>query len=119
MLLSGPLAWGGANRLGSTADDTDDAISAFSTIHSLIKVSNRSGSASRSTQGTVGTANTDKCDLIAPDGSAYVLHDRSSGSATDTNTTHRVTLSSEALSGTWTLRVDDNDRGGDAGRLNG
>ncbi|HEY0699152.1 MAG TPA: trypsin-like serine protease [Micromonospora sp.] len=45
--------------------------------------------------------------LVAPDGSAYVLHNRSGGSADNINTTYTVNLSSEARAGTWRLRVQD------------
>ena len=46
-------------------------------------------------------------DLVAPDGSVYVLHNRSGGSANNINATYTVNLSSEALNGTWKLRVND------------
>ena len=46
-------------------------------------------------------------DLIAPDGSVYVLHNRAGGSADNINQTYTVNLSSEAANGTWELRVRD------------
>jgi subtilisin family serine protease len=46
-------------------------------------------------------------DLIAPDGSVYNLHNRTGGSADNINTTYTRNLSSEAASGTWTLRARD------------
>ena len=49
-----------------------------------------------------------KVDLVAPDGSVYVLHNRSGGSADNIIQTFNVNLSSEALNGTWNLRVNDN-----------
>nr|WP_281177441.1 proprotein convertase P-domain-containing protein [Pseudoxanthomonas dokdonensis] len=58
-----------------------------------------------------------KVDLVAPDGSVYVLHNRSGGSADNINTSYNVNLSSEALNGTWNLRVNDN-AGGDTGYIN-
>nr|WP_255364672.1 proprotein convertase P-domain-containing protein [Alloactinosynnema sp. L-07] len=45
--------------------------------------------------------------LIAPDGSAYVLHNRAGGSADNINQTYTVNLSGEAKNGTWKLRVQD------------
>ena len=55
--------------------------------------------------------------LVAPDGSTYVLHNRSGGSADNINTTYTVNLSGEARNGTWTLRVTDN-AAQDTGYLN-
>ena len=49
-----------------------------------------------------------KVDLVAPDGSVYVLHNRSGGSANDIGRTYTVNLSGEPLDGTWKLRVNDN-----------
>ena len=46
-------------------------------------------------------------DLVAPDGSAYNLHNRAGGSADNIDRTYTVNLSSEAANGTWTLRVRD------------
>jgi subtilisin family serine protease len=46
-------------------------------------------------------------DLIAPDGSAYNLHNRSGGSADNLSISGSVTVSSEATNGTWRLRVRD------------
>ncbi|MBB5958065.1 hypothetical protein FHS29_004673 [Saccharothrix tamanrassetensis] len=45
--------------------------------------------------------------LVAPDGSAYVLHNRSGGGTDNIDTTYPVNLTGEARSGTWTLRVQD------------
>ena len=45
--------------------------------------------------------------LIAPDGSAYVLHNRAGGSADNIDQTFTVNLSSEPRNGTWRLRVQD------------
>jgi len=41
----------------------------------------------------------------------YVLHNRTGGSADNIIQSYTVNLSSEALNGTWTLRVNDNARG--------
>ncbi|WRL52557.1 proprotein convertase P-domain-containing protein [Luteimonas sp. R10] len=58
-----------------------------------------------------------KVDLVAPDGSVYVLHNRSGGSADNVIGTYTVNLSSEAINGTWRLRVNDN-YSGDTGYIN-
>ncbi|MDQ3617898.1 MAG: proprotein convertase P-domain-containing protein [Pseudomonadota bacterium] len=55
--------------------------------------------------------------LVAPDGSLYTLHNRSGGSADNIIGTYNVNLSSEALNGTWKLRVNDNANG-DTGYIN-
>nr|WP_280524762.1 proprotein convertase P-domain-containing protein [Pseudoxanthomonas spadix] len=58
-----------------------------------------------------------KVDLIAPDGSVYVLSNRAGGSADNIVKTYTLNLSSEALNGAWALRVNDN-AGGDTGYIN-
>jgi subtilisin-like proprotein convertase family protein len=55
-------------------------------------------------------------DLVAPDGTLYNLHNRSGGSADNINKTVTLNLSSEAMNGTWKLRVNDNANG-DVGRI--
>ena len=45
--------------------------------------------------------------LVAPDGSLYILHNRTGGGADNINQTYTVNLSSEARNGTWRLRVRD------------
>jgi subtilisin family serine protease len=46
-------------------------------------------------------------DLVAPDGTAYSLSNRSGGSADNIDATFTVNASSEAANGTWRLRVRD------------
>jgi subtilisin-like proprotein convertase family protein len=46
-------------------------------------------------------------DLVAPDGTARNLLNRSGGSADNVNQTFSVNLSSEVANGTWNLRVRD------------
>ena len=46
-------------------------------------------------------------DLIAPDGTAYNLHNRSGGSGNDIDQAFLINASSERASGTWKLRVED------------
>ena len=94
------------------SNPTDFAIRDHSTVESPIEVSGRSGNASSSSRVAVDIKHTWigdlKVDLIAPDGSVYVLHNRTGSSTQNINTTYTVNLSSEALNGTWRLRVNDN-----------
>ncbi|MFI7544718.1 M4 family metallopeptidase [Actinoplanes sp. NPDC049599] len=56
--------------------------------------------------------------LVAPDGSAYVLHNRTGGSTDNIDRAYPVNLTSETANGTWTLRVQD-AAAIDTGRLTG
>jgi hypothetical protein len=93
-------------------NSADYAINDNSTVNSPIVVSGRSGNGAASTPVAVNIVHTYKgdlkVDLVAPDGSVYVLHNRSGGSADNIIQTYNVNLSSEALNGTWNLRVNDN-----------
>jgi bacterial leucyl aminopeptidase len=108
----------GAQTYTNTADV---AIRDNATVNSPITVSGRSGNAPAATPVAVNIVHTYKgdlkVDLIAPDGSVYVLHNRSGGSADNIVQTYSVNLSTEALNGTWNLRVNDN-AGGDVGYIN-
>jgi carboxypeptidase T len=99
---------------------TDVPISDNATVNSPILVSGRSGNAPAATPVLVNIIHTYKgdlkVDLVAPDGSVYVLHNRTGGSADNINQTYSVNLSTEALNGTWNLRVNDN-AAGDVGRI--
>lgn len=53
---------------------------------------------------------------IAPDGSLCNIRNRTGGSADNVTGIFTFDLSSEALNGTWTLRVNDNALG-DTGRI--
>ena len=90
-------------------------------VYSNIAVSGRSGSAPSSTQVNVNIVHTYIgdliVDLVAPDGTVRNLHNRSGGSADNINTTYTVNLSSEAINGTWRLRVRDR-AGADTGYIN-
>ena len=59
-----------------------------------------------------------KIDLVAPDGTAKTLHDRTGGSADDIDQTYEPDFAGESIAGDWTLRVRDG-AGGDTGTLNG
>jgi len=80
-------------------------------VYSNISVSGRSGNAPSSTPVAVRIIHTYIgdliVDLVAPDGSVYNLHNRTGGSADNIIQTYNVNLSSEALNGTWRLRVRD------------
>ena len=57
-------------------------------------------------------------DLIAPDGTARTLHDRSGGNADGIFQTYTPDFGGTGIAGDWTLRVSDR-AGGDVGTLNG
>ncbi|MFZ2753698.1 MAG: M14 family zinc carboxypeptidase [Lysobacteraceae bacterium] len=99
---------------------TDVPIADNATVNSPIIVSGRTGNAPATTPVLVNIVHTYKgdlkVDLVAPDGSVYVLHNRTGGSADNINQTYSVNLSTEALNGTWNLRVNDN-AAGDVGRI--
>ncbi len=102
------------------ANGTDVAIADTSTVNSALTVSGRTGNATAGVPVAVNIVHTYigdlKVDLVAPDGSVYVLHNYSGGSADNINTTYTLNLSSEPLNGTWTLRVNDN-AANDTGRI--
>ena len=81
-------------------------------VDSPVTVSGVSGNASAQTAVYVNITHTWIGDLIvtlvAPDGTPYVLHNRTGGSTDNIDATYTVDLSSEAKNGTWILRVSDN-----------
>ena len=109
---------GGVQTYTNSADYT---ISDNATVESPITVSGRTGNGQASTPVAVNIVHTYigdlKVDLVAPDGSIYVLHNRAGGSADNINQTFNVNLSGEALNGTWKLRVNDN-AANDVGYIN-
>jgi serine protease len=110
--LTGSYSAGGGGGPQTYSNGTDVNIPDNTTVESPISVSGRSGNAGSSVPVAVNIVHTYigdlKVDLVAPDGSVYVLHNRSGGSANNINQTYNVNLSSEALNGTWKLRVNDN-----------
>jgi len=90
---------------------TDVAVPDNTTVFSNIGITGCGGNASASTTVEVHIVHTARGDLIvsliAPDGTAYVLHDRSGGGANNINKTYTVNASSETADGTWRLRVQD------------
>jgi carboxypeptidase T len=91
------------------------------TIESPITVSGVPGNAPATLQVGVNITHTWRgdlvVDLIAPDGSAYNLHNRAGGSADDLVLTKAVDASSEVANGIWKLRVRD-AAAQDVGKLN-
>jgi hypothetical protein len=89
-------------------------------LESPITVSGRSGNVPADTAVQVAIVHRYqgdlKVDLVGPDGSVYVLHNRAGGSADNIARTYTVNLSTEAINGTWKLRVNDN-ASGDVGRI--
>jgi serine protease len=112
---------GGGGTVQTYTNTADYPIADNATVDSPISVSGRSGNAPSSTSVAVDIRHTYKgdlrVDLVAPDGSLYNLHNRAGGSADNIIGTYTVNLSSEALNGTWRLRVNDNARG-DTGYIN-
>ena len=117
--LTGSYTTGGGSTqtYSNTADYT---ISDNATVDSPITVSGRTGNAPSNASVTVAIVHTYqgdlKVDLVAPDGTLYNIHNRTGGSADNINKTVTLNLSSEALNGTWKLRVNDN-AGGDVGKI--
>ncbi len=119
--ISRSIAVGSSGGTQTYTNTTDYAIGDNVTVNSPITVSGRTGTASATTPVAVNIVHTYKgdlkVDLVAPDGSVYVLHNRAGGSADNIVQTFTVNLSTEALNGTWNLRVNDN-AGGDVGYIN-
>jgi bacterial leucyl aminopeptidase len=117
---SRPITVGSAGAQ-TYSNATDYTISDNATVSSPITVSGRSGNAGTGVPVAVDIVHTYKgdlkVDLVAPDGSVYVLHNRSGGSADNINQTYTVNLSTEVLNGTWNLRVNDN-ASADTGYIN-
>ncbi|MGW4467310.1 S8 family peptidase [Micromonospora sp. NPDC004704] len=89
----------------------DVAIPDNTTVESTITVSGCARNGRTNATVAVNIVHTYQGDLVvslvAPDGSAYVLHNRTGGGTDNINTTYTVNLSSEPANGTWRLRVQD------------
>lgn len=97
---------------GCTATNGNDVtIPDNQTVESSITISGCSGNASATSSVAVTIVHTYIGDLVvtlvAPDGSAYVLHNRTGSGTDNINKTYPADLSAEARNGTWTLRVQD------------
>lgn len=129
VMLRGWGAYAGVSLTGSYstvartvyANEADIAIIDRGTVTSAIAVAGRGGNAPADTQVEVDIHHTYrgdlKVELLAPDGTAYLLHDRTGGSADDLRQIYTVDLSSELINGEWKLRVTDLARG-DTGQIN-
>jgi serine protease len=120
--LTGSFTSGGGGTQPSFFQNTSVfRISDNSTIESPIAVSGRSGNAPTGLQVAVNITHTYrgdlKVDLLAPDGTVYVLHNRTGGSADNIVQTYTVDASTKVANGTWRLRVNDN-AAADTGSLN-
>ena len=104
----------------SGTNDADVAIGDNTTVESSIAISDCASAPSATATVPVKIVHTYIGDLqvslVAPDGSAYVLHNRSGGSADNIDQTYTVDLSGETSNGTWKLRVNDNANN-DTGRI--
>ncbi len=112
--LVGSFTTGGGGG-GSFFENTADyAINDLQTVESPISVS-RAGNAPSNLQVAVRIIHTYRGDLVvnlvAPDGSAYLLHNATGGSADNLIGTYTVNASSEVASGSWRLRVYDRANG--------
>ncbi len=112
---------GGGGEPQTYTNNGDYTINDNATVESPVSVSGRSGNAPASTRVDIDIRHSYKgdlkVDLVAPDGSTYNLHNRSGGSADNVIGYANLDLSSEALNGTWKLRVNDNYNG-DTGYIN-
>ncbi|MFD0726510.1 S8 family peptidase [Lysobacter brunescens] len=103
---------GGGGGTQTYTNSADYTIADNATVESPVSVSGRTGNGPTNASVAVAIVHTYiadlKVDLVAPDGSVYVLHNRAGGSADNINQTYTVNLSSEPLNGTWKLRVNDN-----------
>jgi vibriolysin len=109
-------AGGGGGGTSQTYSNTNNyTISDNTTVDSPITVSGRSGNGPSNASVTVAIVHTYqgdlKVDLVAPDGTLNNIHNRTGGSADNINKTVTFNLTSEALNGTWKLRVNDNAAG--------
>ncbi len=59
-----------------------------------------------------------KVDLVAPDGTIETLHNRSGGSSDDIVSTYTPSFNGTSISGTWTLKINDDYPSADDGVLN-
>jgi len=129
VLIKAYSAFTGMSLTGSYTGDAgaqtysnaaDVSIRDNATVDSPITVSGRTGNAPSNASVTVAIVHTYivdlKVDLVAPDGTLNNIHNRSGGSADNINKTVTLNLSTEALNGTWKLRVNDNSNN-DTGKI--
>jgi Zn-dependent metalloprotease len=109
---------GGAACRGTNGTDVTILDNATVTSKITIVGCNRNASAASTVPVTIyHTYRSDLLvDLVAPDGTVYVLTNRTGANADNIIQTFNVNLSAEATNGTWTLRVRDYATG-DTGRI--
>jgi len=85
------------------------------TVESPITVSGRSGNAPANLQLSVRIIHTWigdlRVELVAPNGTVFLIHNRTGGSADNIIGSYTVNASSIGANGTWRLRVNDNANG--------
>ena len=113
---------GTAPGCGPFTNGTDFAIPQGGTVNSPIAVTTCSGNASSASQVEVHIVHPNIGDLVvsvvAPDGSVYVLHNRTGGGQDNIDQTYTVNLSTEGRNGTWQLRASDQARPNRTGFIN-
>ena len=119
------LNLGNGNGNGASPDcvrtnGTDVTIPDLSTVTSAIAISGCAGYASATSSVEVHIVHPYVGDLVvtlvAPDGSAYVLHNRTGSGQDNIDKAYPVNLSSESRDGTWKLQVQDTEAP-DTGRI--
>ncbi|HEY0697409.1 MAG TPA: S8 family peptidase [Micromonospora sp.] len=95
----------------SGTNGNDYTISDNSTVESPITISGCSGNGRPTSTVEVHIVHTWIGDLVvnlvAPDGTTYLLHNRTGSSTDNIDQTYTVNLSGEVANGTWKLRVQD------------
>ncbi len=95
----------------SGSNPNDVAIPDLSTVESSILISGCGGNAAANSTVEVHIVHTYRGDLVvnlvAPDGTLYLLHNRAGGSADNIDQVFTVNLSGEVADGTWRLRAQD------------
>ncbi|MFT3805927.1 M20/M25/M40 family metallo-hydrolase [Arenimonas sp.] len=113
---------GGGGGVQTYSNNASTALPDRRTVNSSILVSGRSGNAAAATEVGVNITHPRRGDLrillIAPDGTNYLLKAaNASDTAANVVETYTINASSEALNGTWKLRVTD-QAAGQEGTLN-
>ncbi|WP_018350575.1 S8 family serine peptidase [Longispora albida] len=107
-----------AGCTGTSATDVN--IADHTTVESSIVIAGCAGNASATSTAEVHIVHTYQGDLVvnlvAPDGTTYLLHNKAGGGTHDIHKTYTVNASAEVRNGTWKLRVQDT-AGGDIGRI--
>ncbi|HEY0640739.1 MAG TPA: S8 family serine peptidase [Pseudonocardiaceae bacterium] len=100
---------------------TDIAIPHQSAVFSPVTVTGCTGNASATSTVEVHIRHTAIGDLVvsllAPDGTSYVLHNRTGGTTDNIDRTYTVNLSSETANGNWRLQVIDQARPAQTGTI--